>query len=370
MKWMRSLVPQVLLGAAISLSASGFTIAAQDENAKPEQPAPEAKATQNDAPQPDASETKTPAEQPDRAAPPERATTDRNAPQERPDRPPPKNAANRNRADQNNQAATERQRTAILGAKFDAAAQTGTAQAGITVTSVDQNGLLSQAGLRQNDRIVSADGRAFANPRQFEAYLWAQAGRSVPVIIERGGQRYTVQAAIPMHSMESGWLGVFLDEGDANDKGARVTQVYPSGPAARAGLQVGDVVRQINDQQISGSADAVMVIREFQPQAQIELLVARDDQELKIPVTLGSRGRFNYQSGYAGAQQDFLGQQQGQPGFGNDQQFGNDQFNGVPPHAMQLEHDRRVAEQHERIEEELRLLREEVKQLRELLEKK
>ena len=248
-----------------------------------------------------------------------------------------------------------------LGARFVAQGNQG-----ITATNIERSGILSQAGLKQNDRIISADGRTFTNPRQFEAYLWSQAGRSVPIIVERGNQRYTIQANFPMHSNESGWLGVFLVEGDANTKGARVTQVYPSGPAARAGIQVGDIIQQINKQPVLGSHDVVMMIRDFQPQSKVDLTVARDDQQVNIPVVVGTRGNFNYQSFYAGSQQP---RQQGQfPGQSQGQE--NDQFNDVPLHAMQLEHDRRNAEQHERIEEEIRLLREEVQKLRELLEKK
>jgi len=190
---------------------------------------------------------------------------------------------------------------------------------------------------------------------------------------------------MPQHGQNSGWLGVNLDEGDAdtkgqaNVKGARVTQVYPSGPAARAGLQQGDVITQINQQPVESAADAVILIRELQPQAQAEFVVMRDQEELKIPVTVGSRANSGYQSFYRGQQppnfqqgqfdpndQRFAGNEQ----FQGNQQYGNDPFNGIPPHAMELEQTRRLAEQNERIENELTQLREEIKQLRELLQKK
>jgi membrane-associated protease RseP (regulator of RpoE activity) len=183
-----------------------------------------------------------------------------------------------------------------------------------------------------------------------------------------------------MPSSDGGWLGVFLDEGDPNIQGARVTQVYPSGPAARAGIQLGDVITQINQQKVGGSADAVMLIREMQPQAHVELAVMRNKEELKIPVVLGSRQQSGYQSFYGGqgqfppgqfAQGQF-GQGQFPQGQGNGQQGypGENQFQGVPPHAMQLESERRNFEQHERIEEEIRALRAEVQEIRKLLEKK
>lgn len=272
--------------------------------------------------------------------------------------------------------ATQQQRTA-LGAQLEAQGDQG-----LLVTTVEANGLWGRAGLRQNDRIISIEGRTINNPRQLDAWLWSQAGRQIPVIIDRGGQHYTIQLAMPQHGPDLGWVGVNLDEGDADvkgeaeTKGARVMQIYPNGPASRAGLLPGDVIIRINDQPIEGAADAVLQIRELQPQSKAEFAVLRDKEEMKLEVMVGSRATSGYQSFY-GQQpnfqqgpfnpndQRFAGQQQYQQGQG-----GNSQFQGVPPHAMELELTRRMAEQNERIENEILQLREEVKKLRELLEKK
>jgi len=281
--------------------------------------------------------------------------------------------------------ATEHQR-AVLGAQLDAQGDQG-----LRVTSVEQNGLWARAGLRQNDRIISVEGQTINNPRQLEAWLWSQAGRQIPVIIDRGGQRYTIQIAIPQNGPDMGWVGLNLDEGDADvkgeaeTKGARVMQIFPNGPASRAGLLPGDVITKINDKPVEGAADAVLQIRELQPQSKATFAVMRDKEELKLDVTVGNRATSGYQSFYGqqpGFQQGQQGFQQGQQGqfnpndprFAGQQQFqgqqGDNMWHGVPPHAMQLEHQRRMAEQNERIENELMQLREEVKKLRELLEKK
>ncbi len=351
MKQIRSLIPvSIRLAGIAAVFVAGIAIAAQNlEEPKSTQPKPPAKAA------PNANSDGAPRE----AAPADRAQP-KSARADQPGRP--------------DQPATEAQRAAALGVQFETQGDQG-----LIVKSIEPNGILAQGGLRQNDRIVSIEGYTFNSPRQIEAFLWSQPGRQIPVIIDRGGKQYTIQVNIPQRNANSGWLGVNLDEGDAdvqgdaNVKGARVTQVYPSGPASRAGLQPGDVITQINQQPVEGSADAVLLIRDLQPQAQAELVVIRDKEEVKIPVVVGTRGNFAYQSFYSPQQQQQY--QPGQPGSdqrfaGNQQRGGNNQFGDVPPYAMQLEHDRRNAEQHERIEEEIRMLREEVRKLRELLEKK
>lgn len=298
MKWIRSCIPTGLfvLGLA-STAAVGMAWAQDDEEKKPDQPKPAA--TQKTAPKATTTTKTTIAADKDDAKDDAKAS------------------------------ATEKQAKAALGAKYE-----GEGDQGLTVTTVDQNGILGHAGLRAKDKIVSIDGRPFKNARHIDAYLWAQGGRMVPVIIERGGQRFTVTANIPQHAANSGWLGVYLDEGDADTQGARITQVYPASPAARAGLHVGDVITQIDDQKIEGSAEAVMLIREFQPQAQVNFTVSRNNEETKIPVTIGSRREFAAQGFQGGPQNDRY--QSSYQGQGQDDDESH-QFNGVPPHAMQLD---------------------------------
>jgi len=322
MKWMRLFVPKglALLGIA-SATAVGFAVAAQNQDEP-----------QNNPPKTDAPATQ---KAPATTDTPASGTTDRAQP--RANQPP-----------------------VTLGAQFEVQGNQG-----LRVTTVEQNGPLARAGLKQNDRIVSIDGLAFSSPRQVEAYLWAHAGRPLPFVIDRGGQQLTIQSTIPLPTSEGGWLGVFLDEGDPNVKGARVTQVYPAGPAARGGLHVGDVITQIDAKPVTHSADAVMLIRELQPRAEVVLTVMRGNQEEKVNVVVGSRNNSVYQSFYGGSQQ-----QNFQGGQNSSDPNGFQQFNGVPPYAMQLENDRRMAEQHERIEDEIRLLREEIQKLREALQKK
>ena len=247
---------------------------------------------------------------------------------------------------------------------------------GLTVSSLDEHSHAGQVGIQQNDRIISVDGRRFANARQFDACLASQGGRNVPIVIERGGRQMTLVATPAQIGGESAWLGVFLEEGDANTKGARITHVYPSGPAARAGLQMGDTVTKVNDQAIEHPADLINLVQESEPQAKTEFHVLRNRQEVNVSVTLGSRSQFvqqaSYQNGNGGYPQNggnYNGNanQNGQPANG---QSAEDPYENVPSHAMHLENDRRNAEQHQRIEEEIHALRDEIRQLREELKKK
>jgi membrane-associated protease RseP (regulator of RpoE activity) len=161
---------------------------------------------------------------------------------------------------------------------------------------------------------------------------------------------------------DAAWLGVFLNQRD-NERGATIAQVYPSGPAARSGLQSGDVIQQINGQQIASGNDLVGTLEQLHPGDKAELSVLRNNEPSKLTVTLGSRNAF----GYGGGQQERLGGRGGQ--FAGQFDEGEDSYN-IPLHAMELEHNRRNAEQHQRIENEIAQLREEIRQLRETLQRR
>jgi len=232
--------------------------------------------------------------------------------------------------------------------------------------------------LKQGDRIVSADNRGFQHPRQFEAYLASHGGRQIPIVILRDGQHQTIMYSPPFRAGDSAWLGVFLEEGDHSGKGAHITEVYPGGPAARGGLQPGDVITRANDQKIENPADLIGAVADMTPRTEAKFTVMRDEHEQQFPVTLGAYQHFMPQNngngganGYGDNGQHHDGQHQdGQHQNGGQYQSGHDALSGVPPYAMQLEHDRRAAEQRERIEQEIRALRDEIRQLREELKQK
>ncbi|MEX2174182.1 MAG: PDZ domain-containing protein [Pirellulaceae bacterium] len=246
------------------------------------------------------------------------------------------------------------------------------AEEGLVVANIEQQSAAAQAGLRTGDRIVTVDGRRIGEARQFESYLNSQRGRRVPVVVQRGNRQYTVQLVAgqtsdrgqPEQEEDGAWLGVFLQQGDENEQGVRVTQVYPAGPAARAGLRAGDVIVRVNDQDVASPQALIETIDRLEPRTRAALVIERNNQEREVDVQLGSRQAFAFQP--VNWEEDDR-DDRGDDGRGQAQQ--EDPYDNVPPFAMQLEHDRRMAEQHQRIEQELVKLQEEVRQLRALIER-
>lgn len=94
-----------------------------------------------------------------------------------------------------------------------------------------------------------------------------------------------------------GWLGVVIQEVNKDlaesfglDKpaGALVAQVLDNGPAAKGGLQVGDVILSLNGQPVVMSADLPHLVGVLKPGAEAVLDVVRDGERKRISLAVGA----------------------------------------------------------------------------------
>jgi putative serine protease PepD len=81
-------------------------------------------------------------------------------------------------------------------------------------------------------------------------------------------------------------LGVSVQDGD---DGGKLLQVQANGPAARAGLQPGDVVTKVGDRQVDGADALVAAVRSYRPGEKVAVTYLRGGQTKTASVTLGSR---------------------------------------------------------------------------------
>jgi len=87
-----------------------------------------------------------------------------------------------------------------------------------------------------------------------------------------------------------GWIGVLCDPADADltGGGAQVQAVVPGSPAAKAGLQQGDIVVRAGASSVSGRPDLVAAVRTLRPQESLDLQYQRDGKMRSTTVTLGA----------------------------------------------------------------------------------
>lgn len=129
-------------------------------------------------------------------------------------------------------------------------------------------------------------------------------------IFTRSGGFMGLSFAIPMEvaldvsdqlkssgKVDRGWLGVVIQEVNKDlaesfglDKpaGALVAQVLEDGPAAKGGLQVGDVILTMNDHPVVMSADLPHLIGAVKPGKTVKLTVMREGSRKTLKIKVGS----------------------------------------------------------------------------------
>ena len=111
--------------------------------------------------------------------------------------------------------------------------------------------------------------------------------------------RPTVETLIRYGKVSHGHIGIgiadvtpenakFFDQAKA--EGGVVTQVEPDSPGAKAGLQIGDVITQIDGQKVTDAGELQVLVGQKQPGSKIELTVLRDGKTMTVPVTLEELG--------------------------------------------------------------------------------
>lgn len=97
-------------------------------------------------------------------------------------------------------------------------------------------------------------------------------------------------------TVNRGWLGVKIQNVDedtaasiglATAKGALISEVTASGPAAAAGLKAQDAILQVNADPIADSRDLARKIAEFSPDTTVDVKVWRNNAEQTVKVKLG-----------------------------------------------------------------------------------
>ena len=82
------------------------------------------------------------------------------------------------------------------------------------------------------------------------------------------------------------WLGVVFA---ITVEGAEVSQVIEGSPAEEVGLEVGDVITEVEGKRVTENRTLLDLVLEYAPGDQIELAVLHDGKEKTITVILGAR---------------------------------------------------------------------------------
>ncbi len=116
--------------------------------------------------------------------------------------------------------------------------------------------------------------------------LWRKDPKVVYAILETS---QTPQSISPAGG--GPFMGISAED---QDEGVVLTAVTEGGPAQRAGLQAGDVIREIGGKKVESYQDFTAEIRRRRPEEKVQLKILRNGEERTVEVTLGRREEEHY----------------------------------------------------------------------------
>ena len=173
---------------------------------------------------------------------------------------------------------------------------------GILIAAVDPQGPAAQAGVVRGDILTEVNGQKVNTRIEVSTLIsGSKPGDSLKIMLIHGDEQKTMHVQLGDRNRNA-YLGItpcgngpFSGQlfnrnfGGANLNGALIRQVTPDNPAAKAGLQVGEIIVSIDGQKLGPQTDLAEVIHSHEPGDSISLSVrqATDEQTHQVQVTLG-----------------------------------------------------------------------------------
>lgn len=148
---------------------------------------------------------------------------------------------------------------------------------------------------------------------------FAGAGFAIPSQIARA----TTDQIIKTGGVHHGYIGISMNDVTpqnahffnlSNATGAIVAQVTPDSPASHAGLQNGDVIQQLNGENLVNGSALQMALAEMTPGTKVQLGILRNGQSKTLDLTVGEF-RANSQNAENGGGEDGTGGRNGKLGL-------------------------------------------------------
>ena len=176
------------------------------------------------------------------------------------------------------------------------------------MTQVYEGDPADKAGIKTGDIIVEVEGEEVSSSRDLSRSIAnATVGAQIPITILRDGQKKTVSVElteradsdtpVKVAAKRSNGLGLQITELKPetarraglpeDEKGVLVTHVQPGGKGEMAGIQTGDVIKEINRRPVTTPKEVKRQIGKVKSGETLQMLIKRAHAgliALKIPV--------------------------------------------------------------------------------------
>ena len=160
-----------------------------------------------------------------------------------------------------------------------------------TITALQENSVLKEAGIVEGDTIVSIDGKKVNLQSELVKQNYNLDDSNVVIEYIRDGKlnEVTVENAVK----DIGYIGVsFKISEDGTSVTNEIDMVASGGVAVESGLKAGDKIISLNGNKTNNSTDIILAVREF-AYKEVNLQVERNNEVLDIKLVPDSKRLFD-----------------------------------------------------------------------------
>ena len=163
------------------------------------------------------------------------------------------------------------------------------------VSALYRSTAMSSTSGNSGGALVNDNGELVGINSLIESYSGSSSGVgfAIPVNYAKNIADQIIGGKTPVHP----YLGATLSSVNAlnartnklsTDSGAYVASVVEDGPAAKAGIQEGDVITKLGDDEITSADGLIIALRSHEVGEKVEITLMRGKDEKKVTVELGS----------------------------------------------------------------------------------
>ncbi len=175
---------------------------------------------------------------------------------------------------------------------------------GVLISKVYEDSPAEKAGLKVGDLILRYDGKKVESPSHLQMMVIStEPGTKVKLEIVRGKKHGIIEVRVGKRPSErelaartekTSWLGITVQTltpdlakkfgYDENLKGVIVVDVDPKGPAAEKGIRRGDVIREMNNREVSSIRDYRRILEKSNPKEGVLLWIQRGEHTFYVAI--------------------------------------------------------------------------------------
>ena len=185
-----------------------------------------------------------------------------------------------------------------IGSPFGNEQSVSTAMSSTSGNTIYANMIQTDAAINPGNSggaLVNDNGELVGINSLIESYSGSSSGVgfAIPVNYAKNIADQIIDGKTPVHP----YMGATLSSVNAlnartnklsTDSGAYVASVVEDGPAAKAGIQEGDVITKLGDDEITSADGLIIALRSHEVGEKVEITLMRGKEEKKVTVELGS----------------------------------------------------------------------------------